>query len=135
MSDELKTALETAERRRALLALAHGELVRLSSSRDAARAGIKLVFQMIESGDLDVVHDDPVCPEDDTCTCRVRRFLLLLQAATTDPGTPEAMAAMHLIDRLPPAGPHDRADCPCGHKLGTQGPCGACNCADGTGEN
>lgn len=27
-------------------------------------------------------------------------------------------------------GPHDRADCPCGHESDEQGPCGGCNCAD-----
>jgi hypothetical protein len=27
-------------------------------------------------------------------------------------------------------GPHDRADCPCGHPVGTRGPCAGCNCGD-----
>jgi len=29
-----------------------------------------------------------------------------------------------------PNGLHDHEDCPCGHALGTIGPCGGCNCAD-----
>ena len=32
----------------------------------------------------------------------------------------------------PVPGPHDRPDCPCGHPIGTRGPCAGCNCDDPT---
>lgn len=78
--------------------------------RDAARAGIAKVFELIASGDLELVHwsemrpDQDVegflasghCPEDDTCTCRIRRAMLELQLAGGD------VDAQALLDKLPP---------------------------------
>lgn len=111
----------------------YAEVDQIIKERDLARAGIKAVFDMIEHGDLDMVHDvdverdgHPQCPEDDTCRCRVRRFLLELQIA----GGIQADGARHLLTKLPPRGPHDRPDCLCGHPLGELGVCGGCNCAD-----
>lgn len=105
-------------------------LARVTNERDAARKAIKMVFDMVEHGDLDIRHDTyegDECPQDDTCACRVRRLLLEVQIA----GGIDPNGARAVLDKLPPAGPHDRADCPCGHPLGTQGVCGGCNCADG----
>jgi hypothetical protein len=44
----------------------------------------------------------------------------------------ERIAAAGLVrfEIEPPAGSHDRIDCPCGHPPGEVGPCGGCNCAD-----
>ena len=127
---ELEEARATAERRKTLLAAALSTIEKLTAERDAARAGLKLVFQLIDGGDLETVHDVYDCPEDDTCTCRIRRFTLMLQLAMADTGSGPAISAMSLLATLPPPGPHDRADCPCGHPLGTKGPCAGCNCAD-----
>lgn len=129
---ELGDTLNVVQRELATREVEMGEALR---ERDRARDGISMVFQLINTGDLELVHmldeDGLECPQDDTCSCRIRRFMLLLQIAGAAQDTPEALIARSYLERaLPAPGPHDRADCPCGHLLGTQGVCGGCNCAD-----
>jgi hypothetical protein len=102
-----RPASEVADHMRMVAKSWDDEIARMTTERDAARAGIALVFKLIDRRDLELVHwesagtetegtiSNRTCPEDDTCTCRIRRAMLELQLAGGDAN------AQALIDGLP----------------------------------
>lgn len=72
-------------------------------------------IRLCESGDCEHADEADCEAHEDECECCLGVAFVARRALSSTPQ---------------PASPHDRPDCPCGHPLGTIGPCAGCNCAD-----